>query len=40
MGTDDVKRYRFRVELEEEDGEWVALVPLLPGCALNEPIET
>ena len=28
-----MKTYVFRVEVEEEDGRWVAEVPSLPGCA-------
>ena len=27
-----MKSYVFKVELEEEDGVWVAEVPVLPGC--------
>ena len=27
-----VKTYIFKVELEEEDGVWQAVVPILPGC--------
>ncbi len=29
---DEVKTYVFRVEVEEEDGRWVAEIPSLPGC--------
>ena len=29
---DKVKTYVFRVEVEDEDGRWVAEVPSLPGC--------
>ncbi len=29
---DEVKTYVFRVEVENEDGRWVAEVPSLPGC--------
>ena len=28
-----MKTYVFRVEVEDEDGRWVAEVPSLPGCA-------
>ena len=28
-----MKTYVFRVEVEEDDGRWVAEVPSLPGCA-------
>ncbi len=28
-----MKSYVFRVEVEDEDGRWVAEVPSLPGCA-------
>ena len=27
-----MKTYVFRVEVEDEDGRWVAEVPSLPGC--------
>lgn len=27
-----MKTYLFRVELEQEDGVWIAVVPALPGC--------
>lgn len=27
-----MKTYIFKVELEEEDGIWIAVVPALPGC--------
>ena len=27
-----MKTYIFRIELEEEDGVWTAVVPALPGC--------
>lgn len=27
-----MKTYIFKVELEEEDGVWTAVVPALPGC--------
>ena len=27
-----MKTYLFKVELEEEDGIWTAVVPSLPGC--------
>lgn len=27
-----MKTYIFKVELEEEDGIWQAVVPALPGC--------
>lgn len=27
-----VKTYIFKVELEEEEGVWQAVVPILPGC--------
>ena len=30
-----MKSYVFRVELEEEDGVWSAVVPALPGCAVD-----
>jgi predicted RNase H-like HicB family nuclease len=35
------KSYIFRVELErdEEDGVWSAMVPLLPGCAVDAGTE-
>ena len=29
---DKMKTYIFKVELEEEDGIWQAVVPALPGC--------
>ena len=28
-----MKSYVFKVEVEQEDGRWVAEVPSLPGCA-------
>ena len=28
-----MKTYVFRVEVEDEDGRWVAEIPSLPGCA-------
>lgn len=28
-----MKTYIFKVELEEEDGRWSAVIPVLPGCA-------
>ena len=31
-----MKTYVFRVEVEEEDGRWVAEVPFLPGCVTEE----
>ena len=30
-----MKSYIYRVELEEEDGVWSAVVPALPGCAAD-----
>jgi predicted RNase H-like HicB family nuclease len=30
-----MKSYIFRVEIEEEDGTWSAVVPALPGCAVD-----
>ena len=30
-----MKSYVFRVELEEEDGVWSAVIPALPGCAVD-----
>ena len=30
-----MKSYVFRVELEEEDGVWSAVIPVLPGCAAD-----
>ena len=30
-----MKSYIFLVELEEEDGVWSAVVPRLPGCAVD-----
>jgi predicted RNase H-like HicB family nuclease len=30
-----MKSYIFRVELEQEDGVWSAVVPALPGCAID-----
>lgn len=30
-----MKSYVYRVELEEEDGVWSAVVPALPGCAVD-----
>ncbi len=27
-----MKTYVFRVEVEDEDGRWVAEIPSLPGC--------
>ncbi|HWC31303.1 MAG TPA: type II toxin-antitoxin system HicB family antitoxin [Dehalococcoidia bacterium] len=30
-----MKSYVFKVELEEEDGIWSAVVPALPGCAVD-----
>ncbi|HEU0073462.1 MAG TPA: type II toxin-antitoxin system HicB family antitoxin [Dehalococcoidia bacterium] len=30
-----MKSYIFRVELEQEDGVWSAVVPALPGCAAD-----
>ena len=30
-----MKSYIFRVELEQEDGVWSAVVPALPGCAVD-----
>ena len=30
--SEKVKTYIFKVELEEEDGIWQAVVPALPGC--------
>jgi predicted RNase H-like HicB family nuclease len=29
-----MKSYVYRVELEEEDGVWSAVIPALPGCAV------
>lgn len=29
---DEVKTYVFRVEIEDEEGRWVAEIPSLPGC--------
>jgi antitoxin HicB len=30
-----MKSYIFKVELEEEDGVWSAVVPSMPGCAVD-----
>jgi predicted RNase H-like HicB family nuclease len=30
-----MRSYIFRVELEEEDGIWSAVVPSMPGCAVD-----
>jgi predicted RNase H-like HicB family nuclease len=30
-----MKSYIFRVELEQEEGIWSAVVPALPGCAVD-----
>ena len=30
-----MKSYIFRVELEEEDGVWSAVIPAMPGCAVD-----
>ena len=30
-----MKSYIYRVELEEDDGVWSAVVPALPGCAAD-----
>jgi predicted RNase H-like HicB family nuclease len=30
-----MKSYIFRVELEQENGVWSAVVPALPGCAVD-----
>ena len=30
-----MKSYIFRVELEEEDGTWSAVIPAMPGCAVD-----
>jgi predicted RNase H-like HicB family nuclease len=30
-----MKSYVYRVELEEEDGVWSAVIPVLPGCAVD-----
>jgi predicted RNase H-like HicB family nuclease len=30
-----MKSYVFKVELEEEDGVWSAVVPAMPGCAVD-----
>ena len=30
-----MRTYLFRVELEEEDGVWSAVIPVMPGCAVD-----
>jgi predicted RNase H-like HicB family nuclease len=30
-----MKSYVFRVALEEEDGTWSAVIPVLPGCGVD-----